>query len=84
MSDFVCLYFGRADECPECGGFNETGTRYCSHDCADDAARRQEALVRAAAARRANEDLFAAEGDRLRAAGYTDREIDVLLAGIPT
>lgn len=84
MNDFMCLYFGRADECPHCGGFNETGIRYCSHDCADDAAQRLEALVRAAAERRANEDLFAAEGARLRAADYTEKEIDVLLAGIPT
>ena len=45
----VCLYFGNPDECQGCGGWTgaEGGpfpgdSRYCSEDCAAEAARRSE------------------------------------------
>lgn len=84
MNDFVCVYTGRADECMECGGFNQTGDRFCSHECAGSYADRaavQEAEVQA---RRDREDAFGRECDRLRALGYGDVEIDALLIGMPT
>jgi hypothetical protein len=84
MSGFVCVYFGQPDECPECGGFNRTGDRYCSHECGDQAAMRAADHEEQIQARRAREDAFAAECERLRAAGHTDEEIDVLLVGMPT
>lgn len=62
---FACLYFGPREECSECGGFDPTGIGFCSHDCA--AARADRDALRDAdrAARRAREDLFAAEVARL-------------------
>lgn len=81
---FICLYTGRPDECPECGGFNETGDRFCSHDCADSYALRVERMRANEQARRDREDAFAVAGAELRGQGYTDQEIDVLLAHIPT
>jgi len=84
MADFACLYFGRADECPECGFFNETGHRYCSHECADRAAARAAANEADVQARRAREDAFAAAVAELIAAGHTYEEADVLLASMPT
>lgn len=83
MTGVVCVYFGRRDECHECGGFNQTGDPYCSHDCAADAAARLAQIEETVRARRAREDAFAAECDRLRALGHSDEEIDVLLAGMP-
>lgn len=92
----VCAYFGPYDECPNCGG-SLSGLlagqpprmdSFCSDDCAADDHDRRARLDadRAArtAARRAREDEFAREGDRLRQLGHTDTEIDVLLAHIPT
>lgn len=84
MTGFMCAYLGRADECRECGGFNQTGGQYCSHDCATDAAARAAALDEQIQARQAREAAFAAEVERLRAAGHTYEEIDQLLAGMPT
>lgn len=77
----VCAYFGRPDECPVCGGFNETGTRFCSHECAAGWAERGAQMDRDRMARRAEEDAFAAACDRLRAEGRSDEEINALLAG---
>jgi hypothetical protein len=84
VTGIVCLYFGRPDECRECGGFNETGDPYCSHDCADSAAARAAEADEAVRSRRAREEAFAVEGARLRALGHSDEEIDVLLADMPT
>lgn len=84
MSTFICLYQGVPGECCECGGQSTNGTRYCSHDCAASAQQRADEIDRAIAQRRTREDLFAAEGAKLRVLGRTDEEIDVLLAGIPT
>ncbi len=81
MSNFVCLYMGRSDECPECGGFNDTGHRFCSHDCAanfDERGRQIEAVQQA---RRDEEDAYGREVDRLWALGYDYEEMDALLAG---
>lgn len=80
---FVCLYFGRVDECPECGGFNETGTRYCSTECEANAAERMTEQEVRAQLRRDQDDAFGAEVDRLRALGHTDVEIDELTRGMP-
>jgi hypothetical protein len=84
MNDFACLYFGPPDECAECGGYNETGTMHCSHDCAADHAHRAADMSRRVGLRRAEEDAFGAEVDRLRALGHTDEEIDIMLAGVPS
>ena len=84
MTGFVCAYFGPPDECPECGGFNKTGGRYCSHDCADDAAQRVQRQDVALAELQAREEEFGRRCDTLRQAGRTDWEIDLLLADYPT
>lgn len=81
---YVCLYFGRSDECQECGGFNQTGAQFCSHDCAASWAAhvaKQDAEV---SARRARENAFADAAAALRTQGRTDEEIDLLLIGMPT
>lgn len=88
----VCAYFGPADECHGCGGAlparNVRMDRFCSDDCAaSEHARRTRVDAEHAAqlaARRAREDAFARESDRLRDLGHTDEQIDVLLAHIPT
>lgn len=83
----VCAYSGRPDECPECGGFvrrpGERGDQFCSDDCAADYADRTTAQDAAAQARRDADDAFGREVARLRAAGHSYEEIDVLLAGMP-
>lgn len=84
MTGIVCLYMGRSDECPECGFFNATGDRFCSHDCADHFAAGVAAQEAEVQARRAREDAFAEAAEELRAQGHTDEEIDVLLVGMPT
>lgn len=83
MTDFICLYFGRPDECPECGGFNDTGTRFCSHECAADWDERGRQIEAEAQARRDRDDAFGRECERLRALGHTDAEIDALTASLP-
>jgi len=77
---FVCVYFGPPDECQECGGFNDTGGRFCCHDCASDAAKRIAAMDARVEARRAEEAAFAAAVIRLREAGHSYDEIDRILA----
>ncbi len=84
MSDFFCAYMGVPDECAECGGFNQTGTMFCSSDCAADQADRVAEMDAERQARRDREDAFALAADELRAQGRTEEEIDVLLAGMPT
>ena len=84
LTDVVCLYQGRPDECPECGGFNETGTRFCSHDCAASWDERVATLEAARVERRRREDAFAAAAQELRDLGHTDEEIDQMLAGMPS
>lgn len=84
MTNIVCAYFGRPDECPECGGFNDTGTRFCSHECAANYAERGAEMERREAERRAREDAFGEACAELRRKGHSDEEIDVLLAGMPT
>lgn len=84
----VCAYLGDPAECMECGfSVPEPGARqdrFCGDDCAAGYAERGAAMEAARLARRAREDAFAVEGDRLRKLGHTDEEIDVLLAGMPT
>lgn len=80
----VCAYFGPPKQCSECGGLDETGTGFCSHDCR---ARRADREARHAAevqVRRARENLFAAEVERLRGLGYSYEECDVMLEAMPT
>jgi hypothetical protein len=84
MSDFVCAYMGCPDECPECGGLNETGGMHCSHECAADYAERGLEMERHIQERRAREDAFGEACADLRRKGHSDKEIDVLLAGMPT
>lgn len=81
---FVCAYMGPPKQCSECGGRDETGTGFCSHDCRAARADREARLEANAQVRRAREDLFAAEVERLRSLGYSYEECDVLLAGMPT
>ncbi|HEU5108057.1 MAG TPA: hypothetical protein VFT95_05820 [Micromonosporaceae bacterium] len=82
--EVVCAYFGPPGECPECGGFNDTGGAFCSHDCAAARSDRDARHDADRQVRRAREDLFAAEVARLRGLGYSYEECDVLLAGLPT
>ncbi len=92
----VCAYMGPYDECHGCGG-SLSGLlhgqpprmdSFCSDDCAADEhdrrARYDAERAARASARRAREDEFARECDRLRALGHTDEWIDFLLAHIPT
>lgn len=79
----VCAYFGPPSECAECGGHDDTGTGFCSHDCRAGWADRGVRLEAAAQARRDADDAFGREADRLRAQGHTDMEIDELLKGMP-
>jgi hypothetical protein len=81
---FVCLYQGVPGDCSECGGFDPTGTGFCCHDCAQARADRAARHAAAAQASRDREDAFAREVDRLRAEGYRDEEIDLMLAGMPS
>jgi hypothetical protein len=81
--NFVCAYMGRADECQECGFFNETGTRFCSVECEANFAERGAEMDARAQQRRDQDDAFGAECERLRALGRTDAEIDELLRGMP-
>lgn len=81
---FICLYQGVPGDCQECGGFDPTGTGFCSHDCREIPALREAKHARELRERRDREDAFAAEVARLRAAGYSYEECDVMLAGMPT
>lgn len=81
--DFVCAYFGRSDECQECGFFNETGTKFCSTECEANQAERVARMDAAVQRRRDQDDAFGAECERLRALGHTDAEIDELTKGMP-
>lgn len=84
MTNFVCVYTGRPDDCPECGGFNNTGHQYCSHECAASYADRAARHEVAEQARRDREDAFGREVERLRALGYEYDEMDAMLAGWPS
>lgn len=81
--NIVCGYMGRPDDCPECGGFNDTGHRFCSHDCAASFAERGAGHEQQRQARRDAEDAFGAEVDRLRQLGHTTPEIDAMLKDMP-
>lgn len=74
--DFVCAYQGRADECPGCGGFNETGGQFCSHDCAGSWADRVAAGDAQQEARRKMEAAFGACSSILAELGYSGDEIE--------
>lgn len=83
MSGFLCAYTGVPGDCAECGGHDPTGTGWCSHDCRqafEDRGAQAEAQQQA---RRAADDAFGREADRLRTLGHTDREIDELLKDMP-
>jgi hypothetical protein len=80
---FVCAYFGRSDECHECGFFNETGTRFCSTECEAGYHERVARMEAARAAERAQDEAFGAECERLRALGHSDAEINELTKGMP-
>lgn len=79
----VCAYTGPPGECQECGGFDNTGTGFCSHDCRADRADREARHRAADRARRAADDAFGREAERLRTLGHADAEIDELLKGMP-
>ena len=79
----VCVYTGIPGDCQECGGWDATGTGFCSRDCRADRADR---MARREAAIRALEDADDAcgrEAERLRALGHTDLEIDKMLKDMP-
>lgn len=86
--NIVCAYYGNPADCPECGGsISSPGTRqdpFCDDDCAASYSDRAAAQDAAQQARRAREDAFGVEVDRLRGLGHGDVEIDVLLAGMPS
>jgi hypothetical protein len=54
--------------------------QFCSDDCAADQAAAVARMDAETERRRANEDAFGAECDRLRAQGLSDEEIDRQLA----
>lgn len=85
---YACAYYGDPAECPECGGLvpvpGARQDRFCGDDCAASFADHVAAMEAARQARRTREDTFGVECDRLRALGHTDKEIDVLLVGMPT
>ncbi len=79
----VCVYMGRPDECPECGGMYEGAAKFCSHDCGASWADRGAAHERERHARRDADAAYGAEVDRLRQLGHTDTEIDAMLRNMP-
>lgn len=83
LPQVVCLYTGPPNQCTECGGHDETGTGFCSPACQDARAERVAEHRDQDARRRAAEDAFAAEVDRLRAAGHSDEHIDEMLKDWP-
>lgn len=83
MTDIVCVYMGPPGECSECGGFDETGTGFCSPDCHADRADREARWRSAVQARRDADDAFGRAAELLHAKGHTDEEIDELLKGMP-
>jgi len=80
---FLCLYQGVPGDCSECGGYDPTGTGFCSHDCGAARAERVAEHEAAQQRRRDDEAAFAREVDRLHAAGHSYDEIDLLLAEMP-
>lgn len=85
---FFCAYLGDPAECMECGfSVPDPGARqdrFCGDDCAASYADRGAAIEAARLARRAREDAFGEEVERLRALGHTDEEIDLLTVGLPS
>jgi hypothetical protein len=83
IAPFVCLYTGPPGECCECGGYDPTGSGLCSFECVES---RQAGIDRQDAerdARRAADDKYGTEVDRLRALGHTYEEIEQLLKDWP-
>jgi hypothetical protein len=79
-----CLYQGTPGDCSECGGYDATGNGFCGHDCAAARAERVAEQEAQQQARRAREDAFGREVERLRAEGRSYEEMDALLSGMPT
>lgn len=79
----VCVYIGVPGECTECGFIDETGSGFCSPACQDRRAEREAEHRDALDRRRAAEDAFAAEVQRLRGLGYTDEQIGAILKDWP-
>jgi len=83
MSGFVCLYTGPPDQCQECGGFDPTGTSFCSHNCRESRAAHVARMRQQEQADRAAVDAYGEAVARLRDEGKTYEEIDRLLAHMP-
>jgi hypothetical protein len=84
MSRFFCLY--QPHRCHECGrelGSSAIDGRFCSLECADSQAEALTRIEESDHRRRQAEDDFAAEVDRLSAAGYSYAEIDTILEDMP-
>jgi predicted ATP-dependent serine protease len=80
---FVCAYMGVPGDCQECGFHDPTYTGFCSHECREARAGREERHRAADQDRRDADDAFGREADRLKALGHTDLEIDEMLKGMP-
>jgi hypothetical protein len=81
---FICLY--QPNRCHECDrelGLNAIDGRFCDGECADAFAEAQTRIEESDRLRRQAEDAFAAEVERLSAAGYSYAEIDTLLEDMP-
>lgn len=79
----VCVYTGVPGACIECEAPAIPGGRFCSADCEqafDDRAQDHRDQVQQ---ERRNNAAFAAEVERLRAAGLTDTDIDERLKDMP-
>ena len=77
---FACILVDTR-HCHECGrslGRKRVG-QFCSPECADSFAEAVTAIEQREAARRANEDRYAAAVTQLRALGWSYSEIDVHL-----
>lgn len=79
----VCVYTAIPGECPVCGGHNDTGPPFCMPECEEAFHDRADQHRAARDQERANNEAFAVEVDRLRAAGHTDDEINHMLRGMP-
>lgn len=79
----VCVYTGVPGACIECEAPAIPGRRFCSADCEQAFADREQDHRDQVEQERRNNAAFAAEVERLRGEGLTDTQIDERLRDMP-